>query len=398
MPQRRTHRKSRYGCDQCKKRRVKCDEKPPRCANCIARDEHCHFSRPPPQLHAQSTPQATPSPYNTSQSVDPGDHASPDFWRSGSESPNDSAPVFWDSIRLRELRLMHHWTTYTYRSAGRQWDRLFKEYIPKEALRADYLMSALLGLTSFHLASEALVEDVQLARQHVAVGLQYQDQGLSGLRNAIANINAENCSPVLFTSILISACVIISPLLPAGTDDTTQSAAEAILPLPEYLSAVEAIKTASLHWLGNTSINMYVDKNFEDAEVERPLFISELRRLNESHAPASEQIIFDKAIAVLEKASLKEAAIASWLVDIGPDFLDELRRGESVALAIYMHWGTLLDQLHHIWWAKFSGKRLVEELSMRLSERGENWLHITTWCRKQVELFIVNQGPMKEQT
>ena len=37
MPQKRPHQKSRYGCDQCRKRRVKCDEKAPRCTNCNTR-------------------------------------------------------------------------------------------------------------------------------------------------------------------------------------------------------------------------------------------------------------------------------------------------------------------------------------------------------------------------
>jgi hypothetical protein len=298
---------------------------------------------------------------------------------------------------LRELELMHHWSTHTYTSAGREWDKLFKEYIPKEALRADYLMSALLGLTSFHLASDALAYDLPLARLYVQAGLGYQDRGLSGLRIALGNITADNCSPVLFASILISACVIISPLLPAGTDDSTQSAAEALLPLSEYLNAVDAIKVASQHWLTKTSIGMYLDKNFEDVAVERPLFVGELRRLNETMTAAPhKRVVFEKAIDVLEKASYKEAPISQWLVDAGADFLHELRQRESMALAIYMHWGTLLDQLHGIWWARFSGRRLVEELSLSLPKSGE-WTHIINWCRAQVGLQTDDENPIPEQ-
>ena len=382
MPQRKTHRKSRFGCDQCKSRRVKCDENPPRCANCIARDEQCNFSRqpPPPPLQVQSTTQNTPSPYDRS------DHEVIDASRSASESQNDCAPVSWDSVRLRELELMHHWSTHTYGSAGRQWDKLFKEYIPNEALRADFLMSALLGLTSFHLASKALGNNPALTCQYVQAGLQYQDHGLSGLRKALGNINPDNCSAVLFASILISACVIISPLLPAGTNDSTQPAAEAILPLPEYLNAVDSIKAASLQWLANTSINEYLDKDFEEVDVDRPLFVDELWRLSAATATSTRRATLDKVISVLETASRKEALIGSWLVDVGPDFLVELREGQSIALAVYMHWGTLLDQMHGVWWAKFSGIRLVAELSTTLHSRGPEWTRVTTWCRKQVGL------------
>ncbi|KAL7949651.1 hypothetical protein V8C42DRAFT_217770 [Trichoderma barbatum] len=39
--QKRRHHKSKRGCDQCRKRRVKCDERGPRCSACIRRQEPC---------------------------------------------------------------------------------------------------------------------------------------------------------------------------------------------------------------------------------------------------------------------------------------------------------------------------------------------------------------------
>ncbi|QQK46297.1 Aflatoxin biosynthesis regulatory protein [Penicillium digitatum] len=47
MPPRRAHTKSRQGCDQCKRRRVKCDEKGPPCSNCISRELSCTYFRAP---------------------------------------------------------------------------------------------------------------------------------------------------------------------------------------------------------------------------------------------------------------------------------------------------------------------------------------------------------------
>jgi hypothetical protein len=224
--------------------------------------------------------------------------------------------------------------------------------------------------------------------------LQYQSHALSGLRNALGDINGDNCSPVLFASILISACVTVSPLLPAGVDDATQSAAEAFLPLPDYLNAVSTIKETTLPWLATTSINDYLDEDFKEKDVHRPLLVAELRRLNEALTPPGKQGMLNDAINSLEVTSQKEAPTSSWLVDAGPDFLDELRRRGSVALAVYMHWGTLLDHMQGIWWAKFSGKRLVEELSTALRSEGPEWTHITTWCRERVGLPSFQEGPV----
>ncbi|PKK53990.1 hypothetical protein CI102_1207 [Trichoderma harzianum] len=39
--QKRLHHKSKRGCDQCRKRRVKCDERVPRCSACTRRQEPC---------------------------------------------------------------------------------------------------------------------------------------------------------------------------------------------------------------------------------------------------------------------------------------------------------------------------------------------------------------------
>lgn len=42
---RRSHRKSRNGCAECKHRHIRCDERRPACANCKAADRLCSFSK-----------------------------------------------------------------------------------------------------------------------------------------------------------------------------------------------------------------------------------------------------------------------------------------------------------------------------------------------------------------
>ncbi|KAF1949798.1 hypothetical protein CC80DRAFT_253263 [Byssothecium circinans] len=374
MPQRRPHNKSRYGCDQCRKRRVKCDEQPPQCANCIARNEQCHFSRIAPTKVLQ-TPQATPSPNSTVAQQD--------------STPKDVITLQSQSLRQRELELMHQWCCYTYASAGAEWHRLFKEYVGKQALNHDYLMASVFALSSFHLATEAMdgEQDMPAARQHVSIGLEYHHQALGGLRTALETFTPDKSSPVLFTSVLVAACAIISPLLPAGAGDKTQPAAEAFLALVYHKHSIDSIKEATLQHLTGTSIGKYINKDWKSVEVERPLCIVELRRLNRTiiTSPWKHQV-YEGAISKLEQVSRKDDTIADWLVESGRDFLDELHRREAVALAIYMHWGVLLDNLQDVWWAKFSGRRLVEELSVTLTEKGPEWATIVTWCREQVGL------------
>ncbi|KAM3530077.1 hypothetical protein NHJ13051_001526 [Beauveria bassiana] len=53
---RRSHRKSRNGCAECKRRHIRCDEHRPVCSNCVSADRACVFPRPPATGTSAPTP------------------------------------------------------------------------------------------------------------------------------------------------------------------------------------------------------------------------------------------------------------------------------------------------------------------------------------------------------
>jgi hypothetical protein len=65
---RKGHTKSRRGCYNCKRRKVKCNETKPRCSNCIKAEVNCDYPRGPQQeIHALgpiSQPQSTPTVFS----------------------------------------------------------------------------------------------------------------------------------------------------------------------------------------------------------------------------------------------------------------------------------------------------------------------------------------------
>ncbi|KAL7912254.1 hypothetical protein GGI35DRAFT_444797 [Trichoderma velutinum] len=69
--QKRLHHKSKRGCDQCRKRRVKCDERVPRCSACTRRQEPCSGwisgSRTREDERSQEIPAADQVPRSVSQ-------------------------------------------------------------------------------------------------------------------------------------------------------------------------------------------------------------------------------------------------------------------------------------------------------------------------------------------
>ncbi|CAK7234284.1 hypothetical protein SBRCBS47491_008896 [Sporothrix bragantina] len=89
--QRQSHRKSRAGCDNCKRRRVKCNEEVP-CASCRRRGETCERPGHQSQLPVPK-PMDTIAPF-TSSTV-------------SSAGTNDSV------VNLLHLKLLHHFQVHT---------------------------------------------------------------------------------------------------------------------------------------------------------------------------------------------------------------------------------------------------------------------------------------------
>ncbi|KAI0423784.1 hypothetical protein F5Y09DRAFT_180455 [Xylaria sp. FL1042] len=74
LAQRKSTRKSRHGCQECKQRHVKCDETRPSCANCTVRNSPCSFlsttgRRPPTLSSVSSSLSSSSSPMSAAASA-----------------------------------------------------------------------------------------------------------------------------------------------------------------------------------------------------------------------------------------------------------------------------------------------------------------------------------------
>ncbi|KAL4929308.1 Zn(II)2Cys6 transcription factor domain-containing protein [Aspergillus undulatus] len=67
---RKTHKKSRLGCGNCKKRRIKCDERKPSCRNCIRHCIECDYAHTPsdvktPTLNSEKSTLSAPNTHDS---------------------------------------------------------------------------------------------------------------------------------------------------------------------------------------------------------------------------------------------------------------------------------------------------------------------------------------------
>lgn len=299
----------------------------------------------------------------------------------------NSSPLSYTSeasIRIREMGLMYHWARSTRNSFTKVISDSLQDHIVQEALRHDYLMEAVLALTSLHIASDA--ENSTIVDEYVSVAVHYQHRALVGLRSALGSLSPGNCDAIFITSTLVMVSTIVSSLLQKEGDQKAQSTAEAMLKLTSFLHGIQSVLDVSREWISSGPLRCMLNAEVQLSSTSLCLPLEDLRHANGTQNNGEARTLFAHAIDMLEKATKTGKSAVPWITAVQPEFLQVLRDENDLALVIFMLWGVLLYQLGSMWWAKFSGRRLVDEISCTLNVKCNRWTRITEWSRVQVGL------------
>ena len=425
MAMRKPHLKSRFGCASCKKRRVKvplhrplwsfvanrqCDESGPPCSNCRARNTQCVYEPPAPARRSESS---------RARSLFGGD----------SSSGLDTA-----SQRRRELELMHRYTSSSYRScsASQAEYHLMQVTLPRQALQHDFLMNMMLAFAAFDLAMSLGDGSSSESAEYAANGLRYYHLGLQGY-NAALGTECEDNSLAMFEFSNIK--MMLDFLVPRFQDDQTptpspsssytssstpgvvSAARRSVLLMFSYVPTVQAVTQACWPWLLNTPVLMHgmmdanapVDQLSDDVKlaVAQLLSVNDRTWLSQQGDivldgsadtnPQQDHESYQRAILHLETLFAREiegsppGALISWLTLMDTRFVRNFEAAKPMAELVAMHWAVLVHNLgRHTWWASYTGRELVADLSAHLS--GQNvsmltgWQECISWARRQVGL------------
>ncbi|OJZ85799.1 hypothetical protein ASPFODRAFT_189491 [Aspergillus luchuensis CBS 106.47] len=163
---RKSHRKSRLGCKNCKRRRVKCDEIKPHCTNCLRHSIECDYSTQP-QTHPNSTAPSqqidSVSPQSQGPSTDrhtfysstPTNFRPPKRGHGTSHtSEPDPTPPINDLVKrpfqytALDMLLFHHFSTSPELTGAQPKAR---QQLCQIAFAHHYVMHILLAFSGFHL-------------------------------------------------------------------------------------------------------------------------------------------------------------------------------------------------------------------------------------------------------
>ncbi|KAJ5758324.1 uncharacterized protein N7511_007018 [Penicillium nucicola] len=400
MPPRRAHTKSRQGCDQCKRRRVKCDERGPPCSNCISRELACTYLRAPPrsEVHASQTlavtsgPRIPRVPSVSSASGAPG---IPSPQPLGIPSPAASTPSSISGVR--DLELMHKFSTETYESlcTSSSGHYVWQIAIPRLALQYNFLMNGLLALGALHIAT-SLEPPASLV--YIDTALQYHNLTFAPYRTAVDNITPMNCEAVLAQSIITTVIGIALPRASAARGESA-SITENIVVVFELLQGVKKIHRIGESWI---KLELFARRrNYWDTgpiglDSETQAALERLGTLNDEtlasidpdqHQINKEAIFYLRHFSTRVRTSVDAANVLAWLAMVDKEFVDNVRRRQPLALLILMHWGVLLGELDgQHWWARDSGRALVGELLDALHPADPQWAEAVGWPQKKMAL------------
>ena len=194
----RPHKKSRAGCVNCKRRKVKCNEQRPTCQACTFRKEKCVYPAAPP-IRAPTASSQDASPSSLSLSAVESVESNP--FRLVVSEPLFRPTQVTDTL---DMRMLWFWTAETYTSFSVEsrrapvFDAALKVKLVEYAFCSPFLMDCVMSLS----ATQMLILNQKVPPSRA---LAYRTRAFAGFRNAINAGDPADYPALIACSLLIAA-------------------------------------------------------------------------------------------------------------------------------------------------------------------------------------------------
>ncbi|KAF2675722.1 hypothetical protein K458DRAFT_492928 [Lentithecium fluviatile CBS 122367] len=396
MSLRRSHKKSRLGCQECKRRHVKCDEGRPTCANCRDTCRTCVYQ--PPQSHTVRPPPAPfllqpPSTSNSASTTPATSVASPTATSSRltAITPVQHGAVY-PPLNMHHMELFSHFIFETAPSLedGGPSDREYLRIMMPAALSAPYLMHQILGLAALHISHTRVSE----AKHYRDEATALQTQALCLFNETLTEITSENCVPIL----IFASAVGLHSLAEAVI--ASETAAEDFLDrFVTYLNlhrGVRIVTEQSWKFLTQSNLSSILkraerslDATSSQSHERATLVANHLENLLDHtdmdtasatacrNAVSHLQLIHQSELLAEEVPKEEQQStslIWAWPILLSGVFTDLLMKRNPEALIILSHYAVLLHQHRRLWLVGNAGRMLIEAITRFLGTYWKQWL------------------------
>ncbi|KAK3998042.1 hypothetical protein QBC44DRAFT_223017, partial [Cladorrhinum sp. PSN332] len=377
---RRKHTKSRYGCLECKKRHMKCDESRPTCVNCNVSDLKCSFSSSLPTFpSAIRRTMLAGSSRSSTQELEPS---------TASGSPHG---VFTERYNLLHLELLNHFQTQLIKSLGLDQMEEVMQLTITEAFSTPFLMDELLALSAAH---KSTLPDTRHHDYYRTEATRLQTRALAQFNETQASLSAENPMPVFLFSTLIGQHVLYDTL------HHISSHAGDMGTLIDKLGQCLSIHHGIAHVAGHSWTELiprlppYFEThkerhceatdlaNIPDSECYPLMQLLKKSQLDESSIQACTLAVERLQQLINAQQSSRTVGVAGplinfvqeWPVRVPRDYIALVKERRPEALAVLAHYSVLLHQARNCWVVGDSGSFLIRSISSYLGGDWTDWL------------------------
>lgn len=352
-----------------------CDEDKPKCSNCSRYNAECIYPTPScdNQLdHATNSRPTTSSPIQTPKSI-------------LKEVPISLCPNEFRDVSIRDLALMHQWSTCTSHGFGDGFPGASKPWcidVPILAQDYPFLMRGILAVTALHMSR--LTTDETLSYEYIQLAACHQDHALPAYRAALADVTEQSVHAVLAFSTLIMVYSIAAPKGPS-----TMFATGA----PEWVflhRGVGDIPPQWQYWINAGPLHSQMHRR--RLQPIEPTFNPDDSRLlalhtilfSFSHYEQSDTIHYEETLYWLRQAFAhtfcpasglgSKYAVFYWIEHVPQGYFDLLRLHKPYALILLAHCCILIQRVAGSWYLDGFAKHVLHELKPLLSNEYLPWI------------------------
>ncbi|CAG7972104.1 unnamed protein product [Penicillium salamii] len=416
---RRSHRKSRNGCQVCKKRHLKCDEMKPQCLNCANHSVKCFYVLPTNnskkadaasreaarQNHLAargSTVQFVESEYQNAFSVP---SVKPELTRKMKKPVAALGSPSIDPIYcLEDFELQHYFLSYTCFTLMEDKEslRFWQSQVPRVGYKNPLVHHLMLALTCFHMSrSDEHDQSHCISRvdYHYGTGLRY-------LSTCLQNMTAQNSEAIWIGSVLV--CFISMARGPQEMNFLFFGGDSPV----EWIRLLQGVNVIStMIQRGRTNVPEPPDEDRSSASRRKTLAyregMSRIRRLVEKKAAADPLIdtyrlaakgllqafdsaFYDDTYAKHDESSRRPEpfgfVLFMWVSTVEQGFWDALQRKEALPLIILAHFGVLMHHMSNAWFSQRWPEHILRGICMFLPKEDRELIQ---WPLDQIQISIL---------
>ncbi|KAF7911214.1 uncharacterized protein EAF01_002722 [Botrytis porri] len=369
---RRSHRKTRTGCNNCKRRKIKCGEGKPSCLNCIKHSVQCDYSKAEAATSAKNTPLSS---HGSSTSV---------------SAPNNVLGRTVEGqdpyLNLVDLEVFNNFCVSTSNSLNSNpvVRKIYQTTIVQIAFQHEFVMRALLALSALHMARNRPDRSQQLHEY----SKQQHEAALRQGTAFIPHITTETCAALHVFSIFTGMHTLGRPRSVDEFVIVGENGITSWLVLFRGVTAIikqfkDALLTGPLATLFKArEERVILRQTYADDEVEH---LRHLRIAIETTVPDEHEVqIYTEAIRGLELSyrfmykcpaeQYETGDIFIWLFRVADEYLGRLNDGTQEALAILAYSSVCFKKLEGLWWIEGWSNHLMANIYQFLDEEHRQWV------------------------